>query len=329
METTDNAAENAPTSHAPAPDALPPGQLLRQAKRLADQAQELMEQAVVAERAKGTSWETIGEVLDGVTKSAAQKRYGARVNAWVELRNLMEHSAPTLGNPKPLFTRAYNDLWDEWKHAAEIVAAQDVIAELSNATTAASGAGPAPQHLSPFYLNAMLKPLVYHPTLCLACRDQIGPPGQGHFDNPDPHASKERALTEAERWSSAVAQGAAFVQEHLASSGAAPVDQIDQASVARGAAFIEQTFGRPKAPQVEPPHDLSALTKRVARLEKLLETELREERIREGAQEEAEREPRSTPEPPALPRQPGRSEAEEPPAPVKTVSQLRRDTGTY
>ncbi|KQW11428.1 hypothetical protein ASD08_35755 [Streptomyces sp. Root369] len=57
-----------------------PGELLREAKELLDEAQRLQDLAVAAERARGTSWETIGEILDGVTKSAAQKRYGQRVN---------------------------------------------------------------------------------------------------------------------------------------------------------------------------------------------------------------------------------------------------------
>lgn len=116
------------------------GHLLRQAKRLLDQAQVLVEQAVIAERAKGTSWETIGKVLDGVTKSAAQKRYGARYEAWTNSPE-MRRALGAYGIPKYDIEVGlpYGVLRDEWKAAGQIVDAQGLIAELNNATTALSG----------------------------------------------------------------------------------------------------------------------------------------------------------------------------------------------
>ncbi|MEH0430357.1 hypothetical protein QBB34_29400 [Streptomyces stelliscabiei] len=41
--------------------------------------------------------------------------------------------------PKELFSDAYDDLWAEWERAGHVVAVQDLITELSNATAAASG----------------------------------------------------------------------------------------------------------------------------------------------------------------------------------------------
>lgn len=148
MEPMANTSENAPTSaltsRAPDPETLTPGQLLRQAKRLIDQAQELLDQAVVAERLRGTSWETIGGVLDGVTKSAAQKRYGVHVNEWV-VQNVQPVEVDDEKLKLPDFPKAYEHLLNRWKGVGEVVASQDLLAELSNATTAVSGAGPADQ----------------------------------------------------------------------------------------------------------------------------------------------------------------------------------------
>ncbi|MEU9271957.1 hypothetical protein AB0E04_42125 [Streptomyces sp. NPDC048251] len=128
-------------SHALAAAEAAPGQLLRQAKRLLDQAQKLVDQAVIAERMKDTSWETIGEVLGGVTKSAAQKRFGPRVKDWGDNPRRLA-ALGNIGLPKREldFGVAYAQLEDEWKAAGEIVAAQDLLAELTNATTALSGA---------------------------------------------------------------------------------------------------------------------------------------------------------------------------------------------
>lgn len=45
--------------------AAAPGQLVEQARRLAEKAEELLEQAVIAERARNTSWDQIGQALGG------------------------------------------------------------------------------------------------------------------------------------------------------------------------------------------------------------------------------------------------------------------------
>ncbi|GGP36834.1 hypothetical protein [Streptomyces abikoensis] len=51
------------------------GQFVHQAIALRDQADELLKRAVEHERARGTSWEQIGQEL-GVSRSAAQQRFG-------------------------------------------------------------------------------------------------------------------------------------------------------------------------------------------------------------------------------------------------------------
>ncbi|MFH8241398.1 hypothetical protein [Streptomyces sp. NPDC018321] len=117
-----------------------PGHLLRQAKRLLDQAEKLVEQAVIAERAKGSSWDTIGAVLGGVSKSAVQKRYGTRVERW-KIRDDVQTALGSLGLPRQDIEAgvAHRHLKDEWKFAAEIVGTQGLLNELNNATSALSG----------------------------------------------------------------------------------------------------------------------------------------------------------------------------------------------
>ena len=66
------------------------GDLVEQAERLVHAAQEVRLLAVVAERARGVSWETIGEALGGVSKQAAQKRFSERVEQ-LELDVLLPH----------------------------------------------------------------------------------------------------------------------------------------------------------------------------------------------------------------------------------------------
>lgn len=53
-----------------------PGQFVQQANTLRDQAENLLKRAVAHERALGTSWEQIGQALGGVSRSAAQQRFG-------------------------------------------------------------------------------------------------------------------------------------------------------------------------------------------------------------------------------------------------------------
>jgi hypothetical protein len=60
------------------------GELAEVADRLVAAAEEVRLLAVAVERERGVSWETIGEVLaGGVSKQAAQKRYGERVDELV------------------------------------------------------------------------------------------------------------------------------------------------------------------------------------------------------------------------------------------------------
>ncbi|MGW0573738.1 toll/interleukin-1 receptor domain-containing protein [Streptomyces tauricus] len=111
---------------------LTPGEMLRQAKKLADEAQQLVDVAVAAERGKGTSWETIGEVLDGVSKSAAQKRFGGKI-------------AAMLGDPGHLHSEAFGRmrkrLEQGWANVARTMMDHDTITNLSAATTAVTGTG--------------------------------------------------------------------------------------------------------------------------------------------------------------------------------------------
>lgn len=113
-----------------------PGDLLRQAKRLLDHAQDLVDQAVIAERVKGTSWEAIGTALDGVTKSAVQKRFGGRVSEWTKE---FEREELPFEPMAPAFPTAWRQLAFHWAEADRIIHAQEHIAALTNATAAASG----------------------------------------------------------------------------------------------------------------------------------------------------------------------------------------------
>ncbi|MBO1417412.1 hypothetical protein [Streptomyces sp. FH025] len=61
----------------------PSGYFVKQAHLLQQQAEELMQRAVYAERSRGTSWEDIGKQL-GVTRSTVHGRYAAGFNDWVE-----------------------------------------------------------------------------------------------------------------------------------------------------------------------------------------------------------------------------------------------------
>jgi len=59
------------------------GELVELADRLVRDAEYVRLLAVAAERARGVSWETIGEGLGGVSKQAAQKRFAERVGELV------------------------------------------------------------------------------------------------------------------------------------------------------------------------------------------------------------------------------------------------------
>ncbi|WP_327187906.1 hypothetical protein [Streptomyces sp. NBC_01334] len=244
METTANASETAPTSHAPDPDVLTPGQLLRQAKRLADEAARLLEQAVVAERIRGTSWDTIGEVLGGVTKSAVQKRYGTFVTEWIE-HNVDFEDAPD-GSPRqlPLFPDAYEALWTKWKRAADIIAAQDVIAELANATTAVSGEGP---------IRAADADVTRAPLLV---------PRQAAV-----HATPSWFPDTSEGWDAVVARAADY-RQHLMT----PWRRDHMAARTR-------SLDTERVDQGDNPHALSALEQRVATLEEFFAKVIQDEEV--------------------------------------------------
>lgn len=58
------------------------GEWTRAAASIAADARELLALAVTYERLRGTTWEEIGEALGGITRQAAQERYGAYVSEW-------------------------------------------------------------------------------------------------------------------------------------------------------------------------------------------------------------------------------------------------------
>lgn len=119
------------------------GQLVEQARRLAEKAEELLEQAVIAERQRDTPWEQIGQALGGLSKSAAHKRYGAIVNEWAAhydgTSTEDENTGEEALGPAAPFVVAYRLVERTWKEAEKIIDDQDLLAALRNATIAASG----------------------------------------------------------------------------------------------------------------------------------------------------------------------------------------------
>ncbi|MFF4548612.1 hypothetical protein ACFY1J_31000 [Streptomyces sp. NPDC001406] len=116
----------------------PAGQFIEQARRLALLAEDLLKVAVVAERARGTSWDEIGKSLGDVSKSAAHARYSSMVKEW------MESPAPEdVSEPEP-FELSYGELSEKWAEAARIVDAQVLIAELRGAAAKVSNVGRLP-----------------------------------------------------------------------------------------------------------------------------------------------------------------------------------------
>ncbi|MFD4553551.1 hypothetical protein ACFWP5_04370 [Streptomyces sp. NPDC058469] len=102
-------------------------------------AEALLEKAVITERAKGTSWEVIGEVLGGVSKSAAQKRWGTTVGKWRESAEADPRYDPSDGPAFSKLLLASSELEEAWQGANEIVQRQPLLADLNNATAALSG----------------------------------------------------------------------------------------------------------------------------------------------------------------------------------------------
>ncbi|WP_326624471.1 MULTISPECIES: hypothetical protein [unclassified Streptomyces] len=83
----DSAAAGVPTGN---DDAAEPGEEVGDALGLVLQAQEILTRAVLFERAKGTSWETIAEQLD-TNRQAAHERY----------RKAERESSPEAWRPEP------------------------------------------------------------------------------------------------------------------------------------------------------------------------------------------------------------------------------------
>ncbi|MGP8303600.1 hypothetical protein ACTPOK_37900 [Streptomyces inhibens] len=123
--------------------AVAPGQLVEQAMRLMEKAEELVEQAVVAERQRNTSWDQIGQALGGLSKSAAHKRYGVVVNNWLHHSDGTstedEDTGEELLGEFASFDMAYTLVERTWAEADEIVHDQDLLNDLRRATLAASG----------------------------------------------------------------------------------------------------------------------------------------------------------------------------------------------
>lgn len=144
MRLTETGGMHVTISHARAEDAratTAPGQLVAQARRLAEKAQELVDQAVIAERQRDTSWEQIGSALGGLTKSAAHKRYGKLVSEWDEYAEVapIEDEDDGPQGHCSLFSIAYALVEQTWAEADALIHAQDLLAKLNNATAVVSG----------------------------------------------------------------------------------------------------------------------------------------------------------------------------------------------
>jgi hypothetical protein len=101
------------------------------------------DQAVIAERARNTSWEQIGQALGGLSKSAAHKRYGNVYSEWsAHLDGTSSEDEDTgaeiLGEYAD-FDIAYALLERTWGEIDEVVTDQELLYDLRNATLAASG----------------------------------------------------------------------------------------------------------------------------------------------------------------------------------------------
>ncbi|MFF8283864.1 hypothetical protein ACF06W_14195 [Streptomyces albus] len=123
--------------------AAAPGQFVAQAQRLLGKAEELLEHAVIAERARNTSWEQIGQALGGLSKSSAHKRYGSAYSKWSEHADGMstedEDTGEEINGEYVYFLIAYALLERTWGEIEEVVADQELLNDLRNATLAASG----------------------------------------------------------------------------------------------------------------------------------------------------------------------------------------------
>ncbi|AEN10766.1 MULTISPECIES: hypothetical protein [unclassified Streptomyces] len=119
-----------------------PGELVRQAKRLVEKADELLEQAVIAERERGTSWERIGQALGGQSKSAAHKRYAPALTEHLECVDATTVEDEDSGEELLVshsFLVPYGLLENTWNEAKQIVESQEALDHLREATVATSG----------------------------------------------------------------------------------------------------------------------------------------------------------------------------------------------
>ncbi|WP_409055858.1 hypothetical protein [Streptomyces sp. SYP-A7185] len=104
-----------------------PGFTVELAKKLRDQADEVMLQAVNYERSQGTSWEQIGEKL-GVSRSAAQQRFGREVGRLSEKQDSLRLL--------PL-----RELHQAWRHVGRITADYSYLKVTSPVVEGEAGSG--------------------------------------------------------------------------------------------------------------------------------------------------------------------------------------------
>ncbi|MFD6434537.1 hypothetical protein [Streptomyces venezuelae] len=176
-------------------DSAAPGELVEQAMRLVKHAEGLLEQAVISERMRDTSWERIGKALGGVTKSAAQKRFGSSATAYS--RGIVNGDFDVYddrdmdGIPEPInstvdhFDVAYGELEDFWMIVSRIVRDQEELALLGNAKQGVRDRG----EQSPWFSAVPLGEL---PPEVAEARDGTGVVGDSEDESagpPSPRAS--------------------------------------------------------------------------------------------------------------------------------------------
>ncbi|MCX4672547.1 hypothetical protein OG453_38895 [Streptomyces sp. NBC_01381] len=140
-----------PVSSARCDDArksTPPGQLVEQARRLVDEAQEILKLAVVAERMRGTSWDTIGAADGNSTKSATHKRYSAQVTQWQDesqrYRIQNDNDDPSIDVEASDFDVAYSELEQAWGDADDVMSSQKYLTLLRAMSAEVTAAKPSP-----------------------------------------------------------------------------------------------------------------------------------------------------------------------------------------
>jgi hypothetical protein len=107
----------APPRQSAAPLTEPPGHAVREAQQLVAAANRVLEAAVIADRAAGTSWEEIGDALGGVTRSTAHGRFATVVE---EFNNTAVDSA-SAAEPQSRADRAAENLEAAWSQVLGMV----------------------------------------------------------------------------------------------------------------------------------------------------------------------------------------------------------------